>query len=197
MIPDDRLSSIVLSDDIIGGRSGAVTGTVDYEDGGIGLSDTSEGKLYQIWTGSLIGDDIILDSPATSPETVYTASDLSEFSFTFDQNMKPVLSFVQDGESKYRWYDSTISDYRITSLGDTVSSPKVFLDDKRVLQDASNDVILAYLKERIVDEVTYYDLYFRLQRDRFEIEYLLKEDTGGELVKFGMNKKWRLQFVIL
>lgn len=187
MIPDYKLSSVSLVDDIVGGRSGHVSNHYDCEDGGIALNDPSEGKDYQVWEGELLNGDIILTSPSTEPEIVYSAYGLTEFSFSFDQNMKPVLSFMQNGECKYRWHDSSIGDYRITIIKDAIS-PKVFLDDKRITQEASSDIILAYIKSRA--------LYFRLQRDRFEIEYLLK-DNVARLFKIGMNRKWRIQFYVM
>ena len=192
MIPGGQLSSITIPAGIIGGRGANISGTLDYEYGGIGLSDVSEGKMYQIWEGKLLGDDITLSSPTTVPEVIYSASDMTEFSFTFDQNMRPTISFVQDGIAKYRWYDSTVTDYVVSTIPGNVRTPKVFLDDKRVAQDSSSDIILAYIKLGAASK----DLYYRLQRDRYGVEYLLKEGCGGVLHKFGMNKKLRLQFVI-
>lgn len=193
MIPGGQLSSIPIPADIIGGRGSHISNVIDYEYGGIALNDSSMGKMYQIWEGKLVGEDIILDSPNTSPEVVFNGSEITEFSFTFDQNMKPVISFVQDKIAKYRWYDSTVPDYVVTTIPGDVITPKMFLDDKRLSQEISSDIILAYVKLALDSK----DLYYRLQRDRFGVEYLLKEDIRGVLHKFGMNKKLRLQFVIL
>jgi hypothetical protein len=35
-----------------------------------------------------------------------------------------------------------------------------------------------------------------MQRDRYEVEYLLKENVGGRLLRVGMNEVNRLQFLI-
>jgi len=192
MIPGGQLSSEAITARIIGGRGKDISGTRDFEHGGIALNDPSEGKMFQIWSGKLEGNNIILESPSTDPEVIYNASGITEFSFTFDQNMRPTISFIQDTIAKYRWYDSTIPDYRVSIIPGDIRTPKVFLDDKRVSQDLKSDILLAYIKVRRNIK----DLYYRLQRDRYATEYLLKKNCGGLLHTFGMNKKLRLQFEI-
>jgi hypothetical protein len=39
-------------------------------------------------------------------------------------------------------------------------------------------------------------LYYRQQRDRYEVEYLLKTGLNAKLVRVGMNKGYRLQFML-
>jgi hypothetical protein len=62
----------------------------------------------------------------------------------------------------------------------------VCLDDKRPLQNAVSDVILAYTRSG--------NLYFRAQRDRYLVEYPLATAVTGTLDKVGMNTVNRLQF---
>ena len=203
MLPQDVLSTSIQQGEILGARTRIISRTVDYEDGGIALNDTSEGNNYQVWKGRLYSGNIILFSDTTEPEIIYTAAGITEFSFTFDQNMAPVISFVQSGVAKFRWYDSTVSDYVITTIGANTSCPKVTLDDKRTLQSSSSDVILGYFLSRTVGEDTFKDLYFRMQRDRYLVSYLLKENILAdldyveyELNKIGMGKNLRLHFVL-
>jgi len=194
MLPDHVLSTIQMGDQIIGARADKGTNTLNYEDGGIALNDPTEGHDYQVWTGSLLGDDIILSSPLTTDEIIYTDSGITEFSFTFDQNMNPVLAFVQNGVAKLRWYDATVGTQVVTEIGANTVTPKVLYDDKRVLEDSTSDVILAYILERDVGGTIYKDLYYREQRDRFLISYLLKEDVGGDLLNIGMGDNLRVVF---
>lgn len=97
----------------------------------------------------------------------------------------PILSIIY----QLYWYDSTVSGFTTTSFGSSVISPKVSLDDKRPKQSAIADVILTYVKNG--------NLYYRQQRDRFTVEYLL-DDSGiiNRIKKFGMNNKLRLQWQV-
>jgi hypothetical protein len=186
MFPQNRLSTTRILSPIIGARKKTVGDTIDFEDGGIGLFDASEGLLYQEWRTETDGTSIKISSPNTSLTTLYTGVDIISISCTFDQNMNPVYSFIEEGQAKLRWYDSSIEDYRTTNLDG--SFPKVFLDEKRPILIGSSDVILAYTKNA--------SLYFRLQRDRYEIDYLLATGIGcyGRLKNLGMGKNNRLQF---
>jgi len=102
--------------------------------------------------------------------------------------MNVALAFVQGGESKFYWYDSNLGAMTVTNFGSSVITPRVSHDDKRDMQSASSDVILAYVKNS--------SLYFRMQRDRYQIEYLLKSGDCKGLIKIGMNSKLRLQFLL-
>lgn len=186
MLPGNVLSTIPYISPIIGARANVITGTLDYEDGGAALNDADLGLDYQVWTGTLVDNEIILTSPLTAPEVVYSGALITEFSFTFDQNMAPVIAYIQDEEAKIRWYDSEISDFTITVLGSSNQSPKVFLDDKRELERASSDVLLGYRLNGY--------LYYRVQRERFANEYVLAK-TYFKLNKIGMGVNHRVQFV--
>lgn len=187
MLPDGVLSTTYQGSPIIGAKGLSTTLVLDYEDGAGDIGDASLGFSYQVWTGNLIGNDIILSSPSTTPVTIYSGALITEFSFTFDQNMRPVIAYIQDDVAKLRWYDTTILDYTITTIGLGAFSPKVLLDDKRTWETSLNDVILAYVSDSY--------LCVRLQRDRYAIEYELKQ-TCAQIKKFGMGKNYRVQFII-
>jgi len=188
MIPENRLSTTPVPDEIIGARSLPVTPTQDFEDGGIALSDPSEGLMYQVWRATVSQlKYVYFDADNADMTLVYTGDYITEISFTFDQNMRPVLAFVEDGLPFFRWYDSTVEAQVVTALDKNVINPRVFLDDKRLLERGKSDIILGYIRSG--------SLYFRMQRDRFGVEYLLKEGVYN-LYKIGMNKQLRVQFVI-
>lgn len=187
MIPEERLSTQVVPAPFLGSRGEfPITRTFDYEDGGIALQDPSEGLQFQTWRGYILNDQIILEAPGIPPFTAYTGTNLTEVSITFDQNMRPTFAFVEDGVAKLRWYDSVPEETVITTLGADHISPRVTLDDKHPLGITDSDVILAYVRAG--------NLYFRAQRDRFQVEYLLREDVPERLQVIGMNTGWRLQF---
>jgi len=193
MIPDYRLSTTSSPADFLGGRALVGNKLLDYETGGIGLNDASQGIDVQIWRGRYIGLDIVLDvpdNPEILPITVLTiaGSSITEFSFTFDQLMNPIVAYVQGGESKLNFYDSSVSAYVTVNYGTSVSNPRLSFDDKRDSQLSESDVIFAYIENN--------SLYFRAQRDRFLTAYLLQ--TGvKKLQKIGMNVALEMQFNVV
>jgi hypothetical protein len=186
MLPNNQLSEIPVPGTFVGGRALPITTVTDYEDGGIGLNDASQGTQYQIWKARLVGDDVLLSAPNTPEFVVYSAGGITEISFTFDQLMRFALAFVQGGQSKLLWYDTSVSSTVITVLASDVTNPRVVLDDKRINQSASSDIILAYKRGT--------SLYYRQQRDRFTVEYLLATNITQKLNKIGFSNKLRLQF---
>ena len=197
------------------------TPLIDRELGGVALSDSSQGLQVKPWTARYIDGDITIEAEDVPAVTWLTVTGLiSSISLAFDQNMQPVVSwflskddgavpfllsdgepfFVTEGEflvlggsagtpySYMRWFDTAANDY-VTTEYVGASSPRVTLDDKRAMSIASNDVILTYIRNK--------NLYFRAQRDRFTIEYLLIQNISGTIRRFGMNTVLRLQWEIM
>lgn len=168
-----------------------MTHTVDHEDGGIALNDSSKGMLYQRWRARLFDSRtehsvVKLSAPNTPEFVILEAPNISEISFTFDRNMRLVLAYVQAGVAKMSWYDTLLPGQVTTTLGEGIITPRVSLDDKRDSQSSIADVILAYIRDG--------NLYYRQQRDRYQIERLLK--TGVKpLIKIGMGRGMRFQFM--
>ncbi len=188
MMPDNLPSSQVISARYTGARGRATTRTIDYEDGGIAVQDTSQGLLYQLWRARLIIDTgaVILDAPEVPEFTLLTLPGTTEISFTWDQNMRPCMAFVQDGQAKLYWYDSSVAAQVTTNLAADVVSPRVCLDDKRPSQQQISDIILAYKRGD--------NLYWRMQRERFLTERLWQTGVPpGPLIKLGLNRQLRLQ----
>jgi len=192
-LPENKLSTSPVFSTFLGAAALPASKTVSYIDGGIGLADTSEGLAYQVWTGEIIYnsetglDDIWISADNLSPYVDHSAAGISELSIAFNQNMVLHYVYVEDGETKLYWYDSSLPGMTTTSFG-TVTTPRLTLDDKRDSQNNISDIVFAYLREG--------DLYHRLQRDRFETEYLLKTGVNLELTKVGMNTGNRLQFML-
>jgi len=194
MMPDNTLSTEVISSRFVGAKSLSVTKTVDYEDGGIDIQDITGGLLFQRWRARLFlaGTDesyIMLDAPNVAEFVALAVPYMTEMSFSFDQSMRPTIAYVQAGVAKLWWYDSTIPGMATTEIGADVITPRLSFDDKRTIGSQSflvSDLILGYVKND--------NLYMRMQRDRYEDEYLLAEDVTP-LIKIGMNRGLRLQFM--
>lgn len=167
----------------------------DFQIGGIGLQNPSQGHQTDLWYGywdtgtnsayvrkGIGGTDIFL----------HTESNVFEFAFTFDQNMRWVtMVTLTDGTSKFRWYDSSVAAY-VTTVYTGIASVRLVLDDTRFLQlqTGATDVIMTYIK------LATNELCFRAQRDRYLIEYILYSPLSANLLisNFGMHNRLRLQW---
>lgn len=176
-------------------------GLVDYELGGKGLSDASTGLMVQVWTATLVGvpgeagTSVHVSAPNTPDTLLFQRDGITEISLAFDQNMKPFIAFVAAGQATFWWYDATLPGQKFTDLPVGSSSPKCTLDDKRNLQTlaGTSDILITYIKDD--------NLYYREQRDRYTIEYLLKADLSTLLLaprvgKLAMANKERVQFYL-
>lgn len=161
---------------------------VDYEMGGVALSDTTEGSLYQLWKVSLSGDNVQLSAPNTPPMGVFSKPEITEISLAFDQNMNPFVAFVSEGRAGFWWFDTIAQAQVFTQMDADVVTPRCTLDDKRKSEAANSDIILAYIRGN--------GLYYRQQRDRYQTEYLLQSDAGPALHDVQMASNFRLQFVV-
>jgi len=188
MIPQQKLSSTYVYAEYLAPDDGPwISSMVDYELGGAALNDPSQGLTVKPWRLRVVGNDVRIDAiPTVSEVTLFTAPGITEASLAFDQNMRPIVAYVQSGVAKLWWYDTLAQTTVVTELGADVLTPRVTLDDKRPWQVAASDVILAYVRNN--------NLYFRAQRDRFGVEYLLRENIDGLLLRVGMNNQRRLMF---
>lgn len=188
MFPDNVASTTPAPAPFLGGRSRQITGVRDFEDGGVAIENTSMGLLYQVWHARREEGVVYLGAENT-PDFEILVGNVSEISFTFDQNMRLVLAYVEDGVSKMRWYDTSAESDVLTILGDDVITPRVALDDKRTSQLAISDVVLMYVRGDAI--------FHRLQRDRYEVEYLTQPSGGRNgLVKIGMMRNLRFGWMV-
>lgn len=158
----------------------------DYETGGGALQDPSEGLMVQTWKATTNGSDIMLSAQNSEPQVIYSGSDITEVSLAFDSNMNYFIAFVEGGRAKFKWYDSTISDFTVTSLGATDINPRCTLDDKRAFNNSGRSIILCYLRNG--------NLYARYQNDRYSNEFDLGPTGWSELIKIGMGTNLRLLY---
>lgn len=153
--------------------------------GGIGLSDISQGRNYQVWRLRVSEDSSsLLLSSATYPETsVISDVDIEECSLSFDQNMAPVYAWVSLGQAKYRWYDSRISGFTTTNL--VGRSPYLIMDDNRAISNSISDVTLFYINAG--------NLCYRIQREFYETEHIIDETfPSGRIIVAGMQENFRV-----
>jgi hypothetical protein len=189
MFTENRLSTTLVASPYTYPYTLSAPARVAYAMGGIALSNPNAGLNAQLWTATVKDTFVELTAPNQStPINILQEADITELTLAFDQNMNVAIAYVQYGQAKLYWYDTFIGDYTITALPGGSISPRVTLDDRRELQTTNSDIILGYVLND--------NLYFRMQRERYLSEHLLRPNVAGRLVQMGMNTKNRLQFQI-
>lgn len=169
----------------------------DYELGGVGLSDPSQGLQYQVWhmlvTGTGVSTAVYVSAPNTPSTLLFSSPNITWARLAFDQNMRPVISFVDQSGPRFWWWDPTIPGQTFTSLPSTAGVPACTMDDKRPLETrlGFNDVIISYVNNG--------NLVFRQERDRYNTEYVLFTNivsiiSNAFVNKIGMGIGLRLMF---
>lgn len=190
MIPDNRLSTeLMLADWLIEKPDAEFTRTEGYEYGPQALFDTQSELNAVLWKYMYRNDDVLMLKEGHDLEikidTVVGATDLS---VCFNQSAQPVIAYMASGLTFLKWFDTNIQEYVVTELGAGLSSPRVLLDIKDK-KSSQSDVILFYFRNNQT-------LCARYQRDRYSIEYVLKSTSPHRILRVGMNKINRIQFLI-
>lgn len=200
MIPQNSISSPTLPAQFVSPGDIPIDATFAYELGGVALSDPSQGLMVQTWKVEIItrldgSGDAVISSATQSPLVLFNLPAFTEISLAFDQNMKPFVAYVSQGNPGFWWFDATLPGTRFTALPVGSTTPRCTLDDKRPQEIAGglSDIILTYILSG--------NLYFRAQRDRYTVEYLLYPALNTKVVnpqinKVCMNLQYRLQWEI-
>jgi hypothetical protein len=152
--------------------------------GGVALNDASEGRDYQNWVVSYNGSDILVAPQGGSTVFTLTVAGVLSVSLAFDNNMNPVIAWMDSVGAKLYWYNNT----NFVTTPFAATSCRVTIDDVRDFYNANSDVIFAY---------TYAGtLHWRQQRDQYATEYTVGSTTGL-LQKVGLSELNRLQFQLL
>ena len=193
MIPGNSLSTEpVPSDFLRAGKQALFDRVIDYEDGPVAEQDVSQGLSYQQWVAWVTETgEVRLRSDNGVNRVLFTPSgEVTDISIAFNQNGDLHYAYVEDGQAKLHWYDTLTSQFITTDLPAGVRTPKITMDDKRPTQQGNSDIILCYIKD---DN----GLYYRQQRDRFQVERLLHPGPFVMLRQMYMNTGWRLQWLLV
>ena len=184
---EDCLSSTPVLGRILGAAELPNTDWVDYEDGPKRIQDTSEGQRYQVWRMRVINNDISITAPNFPEQVVLSIRGITSACFTFDQNGRYLMAYTAGTTLTLYWYDFFIEAYKHTLISEGVTGVRMTMDDKRDTQTDVSNIVLAYVREG--------NLYMRVQKDRYGIEYLVQEGIKGRLLKLGMTTRYRFQFL--
>lgn len=187
-LPNDVLASQSISGALLSPDSLATSIAYDYEQGGAGLNDPSQGLQVQTWAAYDSGDDIIFEDEAgVQTAVISVAGGVKALSISFDQNMRPHVAYVDSADLAHLyWYDTVLA-MAVTTPFPGIATPRLAHDDKRTLESGSSDIIFAYVRGG--------GLYYRQQRDRFDTERVLDPAIGAlRLRNVAMGKNNRLHF---
>jgi hypothetical protein len=193
MIPyENRMSTVpvpglyLIPDNIIHNKF------TDNEAGPIARSDPSGGQKAQTW--ELIwepgtGDFILTPQTIGDPVVVLNAVNVQQIGLAFDQNGQEAICYNTFTNGYLYWWDSSVPGFVTTDFGTEFLSLALTLDDKRSRQTQVNDVILWYIK--LIGNQ--YNLYNRIQRQRYTEETLMSENVDKYITQVGMHDGTRVQ----
>ena len=154
--------------------------------GGTEIGNNSAGRDIQDW--QVYYQQGIIHIKPSSGDVVFTLSvnNVLSVSLAFDTAMRIVLTWTTPLGAKLYFYDTLTLDYIIVDY-DEVTSSRVTVDKIDTWYNSSSDVLFLYIKNN--------NLYYRQQRDRYEIEYLIGE-ANGYIKRAGLTKLNRFQIDI-
>lgn len=155
--------------------------------GGAAIGNPSLGRQYQTWTVNYNGAAITVKPADNVIAFTLLAADVQTVSLAFDNNMGLVIAWMTSIDAKLYYFDTLTSSY-ITRTFVGPTSCRVVVDDARDFYTAQSDVIFSYTRIG--------NLYWRQQRDRYDIERLAGPTTKL-LRKMAPNVGNRLQFQLL
>lgn len=194
-LPNNAASSVGVSDLMLPPDDQVTTPLEDFERGGIAVNNPSAGLNARDWrcfVDETNGADVYLQPAGGVAVLIFSVPGVTAVTFTFDQQMRPAVVYRLGSSVLLRWFDPTQNSFVTTNYGD-LKDPKLSFDDKRITQVADRgDIIFAYLRQ-IGGTL---GLYYRQQRDRFNIEYTLRTGlpVNTRLRAVGMNRNLRMQF---
>lgn len=166
----------------------------DYERGGVGVGDASQGLSSYDWTAFFdsTSSNIYLyreDLGESSKVLLLNHAGITRIALAFDQNMRPLLAWAAGtGTSLWRYSSSGGGGYITTPIAGA-RTPCITLDERRPEGVSNSDVILSYTKDDG-------HLYCRVQRESYGTERKLSTDPVPDptLLACGMTKECRLQW---
>lgn len=186
-MPEPLLIGSTVSTVFLYPRSKSYLPSESYDLGGVAIGDPSQDLTKYVWQAWTDGTTIrVKRDDLDAYHVVLMDSNITEIDLTFDQNMRPCITYVANGISKLYWYD-TRQAMQVTDSYPLITNPRVSLDDKRRFNVANSDIIFAYQRE---DKLCY-----RVQRERFTIEHVLATNTKKRLLwRIGMGRNNRFLF---
>lgn len=150
--------------------------TVAYTVGGAELFSTTAGLLGYVWKAYVDDKDRIVVQREGEHDfhVVTTKANVTQLDITFDQNMRPFLTYVANGLPYYYHFNSDLSTYSEVALDPHIKFPRCELDMREAGSIPRSDIVLAYTRGG--------KLCYRIQRERFRQEHVIATDKKKTMV---------------
>jgi hypothetical protein len=143
--------------------------------------------LIQVESGTVKAYKFNDNNEAVFDADLFDNGTILELAATFDQLGQPLVFYSTGTGLELWWYDPIAQAYVTANLGEG-SSPFATFDIRYDPGDQNSDVILFYVKAGAI--------YYRLQRDRYTIEYTTPVVSGvNKILAADMTVDYRLQLV--
>lgn len=188
MMPQNKLSQVTVYYKWRGLPQDDPGVLTDTDIGGVALNDNTQGLEVQLWTFTAVDNQVFVSAANTGGDTLLltaTAGKIEEVLGTFDQNMQPMVAYLVEAQWYYHWFDSVTHGFITSQLPVGTTSCRVAFDDRRKDQSPNSDILLFYTLNA--------NLYFRMQRDRYQVDYLLRESVHATLLRADMSAINRMQ----
>lgn len=153
--------------------------------GGTALGDGTAGRAVRNWFVTYVNGNIVVNPEGGAAQLTLPMAGVFTVSLGFDSNMAVAIAYqTVDGANLY-YYNTLTSSYSIFPVAGA-SSCRSSVDDPRTFSSQGSDVIFSYIKSNV--------LYYRIQRDRYAIEYTVGPAVDAILTKTGFTVANRFQF---
>lgn len=154
--------------------------------GGIGLNNAAKGRNYQNWYVWYEAGVIYFGPVAVPLEAMgsLTVPGVKQLSLAFDNNMNPIICWLDATGANLRYFSAGTSSYVVLSVAGATSC-LVTVDDSRNFYNASSDAVFAYTAST--------GLWYTYQRENYAIPRKASNSTN-KLTRMGLNAQNRFQF---
>lgn len=172
----------------IGARRIPPSEWVSYDDGPVAIQNPSKGLLFQVWRARYISDTVYLAAPNYPETPFFTKRCIQSISLSFDQNGRPLLTYLHEGNLYLYWHHTVTQKYEHTLINTNVTSHHVSLDVRTPITILVSQVVIGYIKDN--------NLYYAWQKDRYAVDYLVARNVNGNLLQIGFTRQYRFQFLV-
>lgn len=194
MLPQQIISPDAIRGELLNPWSGRKEEA--YSLGPVALNDPSNGLMSRMWLARSMGATVVLVQGGMSVDLFTHGKGVHEISLAFDQNGSPAVAFVDEDNATFLWWYDPLANSMVFEPLPYATTPKITLDDPRwpSILVGRSDIVLAYVSSG--------QLKYRLQRDRFTVEYTPENGPAGGPVPatgirhISLNSKLRMEFVM-
>lgn len=187
MIPLNTFTPTPIVSDFIDPYGRPYNPLSQYVMGGLAIGDASAGREVQVWNVAYNGANITVRPEVGAVAFSMAQSDVQSVSLAFDNNMGLAIAWTTSSGANLYYFDTLTTAYT-TQFFPGITSCRVCVDDARDFYAAQSDVIFSYTLSNT--------LYYRQQRDRYDIQYTIGATTK-RLIRAAPNVGNRLQFQLV